>query len=71
MNFTIMDKSQRMNQLIEAQLARSNIQELALGFLRYEALRKLHPSRYEELHKRNVKGERFDDMVDDLVLMLK
>lgn len=42
--------------------------ELAIGFLRYEALRKLTPAQYADLHKRNLKGERFDDMVDALVL---
>ena len=42
--------------------------ELAIGFARYEALRKLNPRQYRELHDRNMKGERFDDMVDNLVL---
>lgn len=41
---------------------------LALDSLRYEALRKLNPRQYAELHKRNMKGENFDAMVDALVL---
>ena len=41
---------------------------LTLGYLRYEALRKLHPRQFAMLHSRNLQGERFDDMVDDLVL---
>ena len=45
-----------------------NGDELALGWLRYEALRKLSARRYAELCDRNLKGERFDDMVDKLVL---
>ena len=42
--------------------------ELALGFLRYEALRKLNSRQYEELHKRNLNGENFDGMVDELIV---
>ena len=42
--------------------------ELVLGYLRYEALRKLTPYQYEKLCKRNLKGENFDGMVDELVI---
>lgn len=42
--------------------------ELALGFARYEALRRLNPRQYRELHDRNMFGENFDRMVDALVL---
>ena len=42
--------------------------ELALGFLRYEALRKLTPRKFSELHVRNLRGENFDEMVDKLVV---
>lgn len=41
--------------------------ELRQGFLRYEALRKLTPRQFADLHKRNMAGERFDDMVDELI----
>jgi len=41
--------------------------ELALGWLRYEALRKLTPSQYAELCKRNLNGENFDQMVTELI----
>ena len=37
--------------------------ELAVGYLRYEALRKLSPRQYAELRQRNLAGENFDDMV--------
>ncbi len=49
----------------EAQRRRDD--ELALGWLRYEALRTLKPYEFDTLWKRNIKGERFDDMVDELV----
>jgi len=41
--------------------------ELALGFLRYEALRALTTYEHAKLRERNFKGERFDDMIDELV----
>lgn len=37
-----------------------------LGFERYEKARKLSPSQWFELHKRNLAGEFFDDMIDAL-----
>jgi hypothetical protein len=43
-------------------------QLLAIGWLRYEALRSLQPRQHAELHRRNLAGERFDDMVDALVI---
>lgn len=41
-------------------------EELALGFLRYEALRKVSPRQFCELHARNLAGENFDDMITRL-----
>lgn len=40
---------------------------LALGWLRYEALRKVSPAEYLALHNRNIAGEPFDGMVDKLI----
>lgn len=37
---------------------------LALGYIRYEAIRKMKLPELVELHKRNLRGERFDDMID-------
>jgi hypothetical protein len=45
-------------------------QELALGWLRYEAIRKLSPFDFEELRKDEAKGTAlFDDQIDELVMM--
>ncbi len=41
--------------------------ECAKGFLRYETLRKLNIPELTDLHRRNLHGERFDDMVDELI----
>lgn len=52
---------------VNVAIAHHTHRELALGFLRYEALRKLHPRQFSELHARNLAGENFDDMVTKLV----
>jgi hypothetical protein len=45
----------------------NSFEELAIGWMRYKALRVLTPQQYFMLHARNMAGERFDDMVDELV----
>lgn len=43
--------------------------ELAEGYLRYEALRKLNPARYADLVSKSLAGAiTFDEQVDKLVL---
>ena len=37
------------------------------GYLRYEILRKCNPSDYAKLWERSLKGERFDDLVDEML----
>jgi hypothetical protein len=53
-----------MEQLIKDTLCSHTAPDLARGYLRYEALRKLTPHGYAQLNERNIKGERFDDMVE-------
>lgn len=43
------------------------MREAAQGHARYEALRLRNPHTYAELIERNIAGEAFDDMVDELV----
>ena len=52
--------------LSDAKLANS-VDELAIGWMRYKALRALTPREFAVLTQRNLAGERFDDMVDELV----
>ena len=40
---------------------------LRIGYLRYEALRKLNVRQFAELFARNIRGELFDTLVDELV----
>lgn len=51
----------------EMALASHNANELALGFIRYEALRRLNPRQYAELERLNRTGNNFDGMVDRLI----
>jgi len=41
------------------------------GYLRYEAIRKLNVSQFSQIFKRNLKGENFDDMIDELIIKNK
>lgn len=42
--------------------------DLTLGFLRYEELRKLNVRQFSELIERNLAGENFDEMIDELII---
>lgn len=42
--------------------------DLSLGFMRYEALRKLNSHQFAELHSKNLKGKNFDDIVDEMIV---
>jgi hypothetical protein len=57
----------KLDFIIRDCLDRYTPKELALGFLRYEALRKLNPIGFAKLHKRNISGENFDDMVTEMI----
>lgn len=46
-------------------------EELALGWLRYEALRQVSPRMFAEMSKRNLAGEFFDDIVTEVLLKWK
>ncbi|OQA09470.1 MAG: hypothetical protein BWY66_00569 [bacterium ADurb.Bin374] len=45
-----------------------DIDTMARGYLRYEALRKLNATQFGSLVSRNLAGENFDGMVDELIL---
>lgn len=64
---TKIEKQTKIKAIINKENYRT-VPHLTLGFMRYEALRRLHPSEYMKLHNRNIAGERFDDLVDDLVI---
>jgi hypothetical protein len=53
--------------LVAQAMTERDPRELAIGYLRYEALRKLGPASYAELCRRNYYGTNFDVMVDELI----
>jgi len=65
------DSNLPLEGLVEKSITERDVKELALGFLRYEALRRLNPRQFAELHARNLKGEMFDDMVTEELLKWK
>ena len=40
---------------------------LAIGYIRYEAVRALNTRRFAALNSLNMQGQRFDDLVDRLI----
>jgi hypothetical protein len=63
--------SKDLDQLVGMCVANHAPEELALGFLRYEALRRVNPRVFTEMHKRNLGGEFFDDIVTEALLNWK
>ena len=57
----------KLQELVEEAVAFKSPEELALGYLRYEALRRVLPSKYKEMHELCIRGKWFDDQVDGLV----
>jgi len=53
--------------MINEKALREEILVLALGWKRYEALRTLNPREFTAFYERNMKGENFDAMVDELM----
>jgi hypothetical protein len=63
--------SKTIGQLVVRAIAEHDVEELALGFLRYETLRRMNPNQFKELNQRNLAGERFDDIVTEELLKWK
>ena len=63
--------NQQQTEILRARMAEviseRAVEELALGWLRYEALRKLNPRQYSDLSKENLTGRAFDDLVDEMI----
>lgn len=61
------EQQERYDKKHMAAMNSCNFGELATGFIRYEALRKLNSRQFAELSRRNLAGEPFDDLVDGLI----
>jgi hypothetical protein len=62
------EQNQIFNKEVEDALALEAKYRLAVGYLRYEALRQLNPTQFAELYSRYLAGAQFDNMVDELVV---
>ncbi len=60
-----------LEQLITDTIADRTIEQLALGWLRYEELRRFSVAAYQCLVSRNLEGENFDEMVTAEMLKRK
>lgn len=62
-------KAMNLCQLVTHTIENVSDAELALGYLRYEQVRRLNARQFTELSRSNLKGEgRFDDLVDSLII---
>ena len=60
-----------LDRLVRRCVANHTPEELALGWLRYEALRRVNPRIFAEMNRRNLAGEFFDDIVTEALLSWK
>jgi hypothetical protein len=60
-----------LDRLVRLCVANHTPEELALGWLRYEALRRVNPLIFAEMNRRNLAGEFFDDIVTEALLSWK
>jgi hypothetical protein len=71
MNQNKRNKMKTLEQLITDTIADRTIEQLALGWLRYEELRRFSVAAYQCLVSRNLEGENFDEMVTAEMLKRK
>lgn len=63
--------SAQLAHLVRLCIDANSTEELALGFLRYEALRRVTTRAFGEMNRRNLAGECFDDIVTESLLKWK
>lgn len=61
-----MKKRKQLDILVNLAIAIYSPEELAIGFIHYQNLRRFSPRMFAELSKRNLTYENFDDMVTDV-----
>ena len=62
------EQKQRLQRKASAAMESKNIAELTQGYLRYEAIRKLNLRQLQELNRRNLLGDNYDGMIDELIV---
>ena len=53
-----------IDQLMNLVIANHTREELALGYMRYQIIRKFSPRHFGELHELNMSGRLFDELID-------
>jgi hypothetical protein len=43
-----------------------SLDDLVIGYMRYEVVRCMSPMQFSQIRQRNFEGERFDDLIDAL-----
>lgn len=61
-------KKHVMETLLKKIRTERQIDDLTIGYLRYECLRKRNLNDLKQITKRNMKGELFDDIIDEYVI---
>ncbi len=51
--------------LVAITTANHTQEELAMGYIRYEMVRRLNPKSFGDIWKLNISGQRFDDIIED------
>lgn len=64
-------QSDSLDRLVRLCVANHTPEELALGWLRYEALRRVSPRIFAAITRRNLGGECFDDIVTEALMTWK
>ena len=60
-----------LESLVQTAVRAHTPEELALGWLRYEALRRTTPARFLDLHTMNLAGRNYDELVTEELLKWK
>lgn len=58
-------------QLVSTTIANHTPEELALGYIRYEVVRRLTPQAFGDIYRGNLAGARFDDLIDGTMTQFK
>jgi hypothetical protein len=58
-------ETKTLHQLVHLVVRNHTPEELALGYLRYEAIRRMSPRTFREVWELNFSGRFFDDLVDE------
>ena len=68
MNHKANSPGRSIEDVLMEQAQSCTVGDLLVSVIRYNALRRIGPTKFAELHKRNLAGENFDTMVTQLAV---